>query len=48
MMTINDEPMRTAANMVLRGFYILKNEFFEIMDDPYLKNNKDGSLGIYG
>lgn len=27
--------------LTIYGFYKLKNEFFDEMDDPYLKNNKD-------
>lgn len=34
-------------NMVERGFYILKDNFFDIMADPYLKNNKDGNRPFY-
>jgi len=33
--------------MRLHGFYILKDEFFEEMSDPYLKNNKDGNRPFY-
>lgn len=33
--------------MVLYGFYVLKNSFFEDMNDPYLKNNKDGHRPFY-
>ncbi len=35
------------SEMVLHGFYILKESFFEKMNDPYLKNNKDGSRPFY-
>lgn len=34
-------------HMVTTGFYILKNSFFIDMDDPYLKNNKDGNRPFY-
>ena len=27
--------------LTVYGFYKLKNKFFDEMDDPYLKNNKD-------
>lgn len=33
--------------MVINGFYILKDEYFEIMQDPNLKNNKDGNRPFY-
>ncbi len=29
------------------GFYIIKDEFFEDMSDPYLKGNKDGNRPHY-
>lgn len=35
------------SEMVLCGFYILKDEFFEVMNDPYLKNNKEGNRPFY-
>lgn len=35
------------SNMTLCGFYILKDEFFNKMNDPYLKNNKDGNRPFY-
>lgn len=34
-------------NMTLCGFYILKDKFFNEMNDPYLKNNKDGNRPFY-
>lgn len=34
-------------NMVECGFYILKDAFFDTMNDPYLKNNKEGSRPFY-
>ena len=33
--------------MVERGFYIIKDKFFEDMDDPYLKGNKEGNRPHY-
>ena len=33
--------------MKLHGFYILKDEYFELVDDCYLKNNKDGNRPFY-
>ena len=33
--------------MVKNGFYVLKDSFFEVMNDPYLKNNKDGNRPFY-
>ena len=33
--------------MVQHGFYILKDDFFELVNDPYLKNNKDGNRPFY-
>lgn len=33
--------------LVTSGFYILKNDFFVDMNDPYLKNNKDGNRPFY-
>lgn len=33
--------------MELHGFYILKDEYFELVDDCYLKNNKDGNRPFY-
>ncbi len=33
--------------MQTSGFYILKDSFFELMADPYLKNNKDGNRPFY-
>lgn len=35
------------ANLVTSGFYILKNDYFVDMADPYLKNNKDGNRPFY-
>lgn len=29
------------------GFYIIKESFFEVMDDPYLKGNKEGNRPHY-
>jgi len=34
-------------NMTLCGFYILKDSFFVEMNDPYLKNNKEGNRPFY-
>lgn len=34
-------------NLVQHGFYILKDDFFTEMQDPYLKNNKDGNRPFY-
>lgn len=34
-------------SLVTSGFYILKDEFFDDMCDPYLKNNKDGNRPFY-
>ena len=33
--------------MKLHGFYILKDEYFELANDPFLKNNKDGNRPFY-
>ena len=33
--------------MIVRGFYLIKDEFFEIMNDPYLMNNKEGNSPFY-
>ena len=33
--------------MTLCGFYILKDDFFNDMNDPYLKNNKNGHRPFY-
>ena len=33
--------------MVVRGFYMIKDEFFEIMNDPYLTNNKKANRPFY-
>lgn len=35
------------SSMTLCGFYILKDEFFTEMNDPYLKNNKNESRPFY-
>lgn len=35
------------VKMKLHGFYILKDEYFELVDDCYLKNNKDGNRPFY-
>lgn len=35
------------SRMKLCGFYILKDKFFAEMNDPYLKNNKDGNRPFY-
>lgn len=35
------------TKITLCGFYILKDEFFIEMDDPYLKNNKEGNRPFY-
>ena len=33
--------------MVKHGFYTIKNSFFEEINDPYLKQNKDGNRPFY-
>lgn len=33
--------------MTINGFYILKDNFFELINDPYLKDNKDGNRPFY-
>ena len=33
--------------MVKNGFYIIKDIFFEYVNDPYLKDNKDGNRPFY-
>lgn len=33
--------------MILHGFYILKDAFFELVNDPYLKNNKEGNRPFF-
>ena len=33
--------------MVINGFYILKDEFFNYVNDPFLKDNKDGNRPFY-
>ena len=33
--------------VILHGFYTLKDSFFELVDDPYLKSNKDGNRPFY-
>lgn len=33
--------------MLERGFYIIKDKFFEDMDDPYLKGNKEANRPHY-
>lgn len=33
--------------MVINGFYIIKNEFFDFVQDPFLKDNKDGNRPFY-
>ena len=33
--------------MVQRGFYIIKDEFFKDMNDPYLKGNKESNRPHY-
>lgn len=33
--------------MKLHGFYLLKNEFFDLIRDPYLKSNKNGKRPFY-
>ena len=33
--------------MVLNGFYILKDDYFERMNDPNLKNNKNGNRPFF-
>ena len=33
--------------MELHGFYILKDEYFELVEDCYLKNKKDGNRPFY-
>ena len=33
--------------MIVRGFYLIKDEFFEIMNDPCLMNNKEGNRPFY-
>lgn len=33
--------------MVANGFYILKNDFFKKIDDPFLKDNKDEKRPFY-
>lgn len=38
---------RKMSEMILYGFYILKDSFFETANDPYLKNNKDGNRPFY-
>ena len=35
------------SKMTLCGFYILTDKFFDRMNDPYLKNNKDGNRPFY-
>lgn len=33
--------------MTINGFYILKDEFFAFVNDPYLKDNKEGNRPFY-
>jgi len=33
--------------MVLHGFYILNDDFLELANDPYLKNNKESNRPLY-
>lgn len=33
--------------MVERGFYIIKDKFFEDMNEPYLKGNKEANRPHY-
>lgn len=33
--------------MIINGFYILKDEFFSLVNEPYLKDNKDGNRPFY-
>lgn len=33
--------------MITSGFYVLKDQFFTDMNDPFLKNNKDGNRPFY-
>ncbi len=33
--------------MIERGFYIIKDKFFQDMDDPYLKGNKEANRPHY-
>jgi len=35
------------SEMILCGFYILKDHYFDEMNDPYLKNNKEGNRPFY-
>ena len=39
--------LQLKGKMTLCGFYILKDDFFSKMNDPYLKNNKDGNRPFY-
>ena len=41
-----DEHLRLFI-MRIRGFYTLKESFFDVMKDPYLKQNKDGRRPHY-
>lgn len=38
---------RTIVMMVLHGFYIIKDDFFELANDDYLKNNKEGNRPFF-
>ena len=33
--------------MVINGFYVLKDNFFELVNDPFLKDNKHGNRPFY-
>ena len=33
--------------LVINGFYTIKNEFFELINDKYLMDNKDGKRPFY-
>ena len=33
--------------MKINGFYIIKDEFFNFIQDPFLKDNKDGNRPFY-
>lgn len=35
------------VNMIVNGFYFIKDEFFDIMKDPYLKDNKNSTRPFY-
>ena len=39
--------MQKGGFMKLYGFYILKDDYFKIMNDKYIKSNKDGNRPFY-